>query len=135
VKKGALASSVGHDAHNIVVVGMDPADMARAVNEIARMRGGLVIVLEGEAVAGLELPIAGLMSDRPAEEVSGRLGRLHLAAKRLGVTLESPFMVMAFLPLAVIPELRITDKGLVDVRKSELVELVVKSENKRGGVE
>jgi adenine deaminase len=133
VKKGALASSVGHDAHNIVVVGMDPADMARAVNEIARMRGGLVTVLKGETVAGLELPIAGLMSDRPAEEVSGRLGRLHLAAKRLGVRLESPFMVMGFLPLAVIPELRITDKGLVDVEKSELVELVVKSENKPRG--
>jgi adenine deaminase len=132
IKKGALASSVGHDAHNIIIIGIDRTDMVCAVNEIVRLRGGLVTISGKKTTARLELPIAGLMSDEPVEKVSEALGKLHLAAKRLGAKLRSPFMTMAFLPLAVIPKLRITDKGLVDVEKSKLVEPIMKHEMKRG---
>jgi adenine deaminase len=127
MKGGAMASSVGHDAHNITVVGTNERDMAIAVNAVARMGGGQVVVNEGEVLARVELPIAGLMSEKPVEEVSFELEILRRAAKRLGTELESPFMCLSFLPLAVIPKLRITDKGLVDVEKFKIVDLVVKS--------
>ncbi len=126
MKRGALASSVGHDAHNITVVGINPEDMAVAVNEVVRCGGGQVVVLKGIPTAKLELPIAGLMSDRSIQDVSAQLEMLHRAARRCGVKLESPFMSISFLPLAVIPRLRITDMGLVDVEKFGLVDLIVK---------
>ena len=121
IHRGAIASSMGHDAHNITVVGVNDEDMATAVNTIASIGGGQVVVSRGEVLARVGLPIAGLMSDEPVEVVSAQLEKLHLAAKRLGIKIRSPFMQMAFLPLAVIPELRITDKGLVDVEERRIV--------------
>jgi len=126
MKRGALASSVGHDAHNITVVGINPEDMAVAVNEVVRCGGGQVAVLKGNPIAKLELPIAGLMSDRSVQTVSAQLEMLHREAKRCGVKLKSPFMTMSFLPLVVIPKLRITDKGLVDVEKFGFTDLIVR---------
>jgi adenine deaminase len=125
IRRGAIASSVGHDAHNIIVVGVSDEDMATAANDIASIGGGLVVVNRGEVLARVALPIAGLMSDQPVEVVSAQLEKLHLAAKGLGIKVKSPFMQMAFLSLAVVPELRITDKGLVDVERQEIVPLFV----------
>ncbi|MCU0945191.1 MAG: adenine deaminase [Rubritepida sp.] len=119
---GAIASSVGHDSHNICVVGMDAADMALAANRLGEIGGGFVVAAGGAVRAELPLPIAGLMSDRPQEEVAERLVTLRAAAKALGGTLPEPFLQVAFLPLAVIPHLKITDRGLVDVDRMELLE-------------
>jgi len=126
ISRGAMASSVGHDAHNITVVGVDERDMATAVNEIALVGGGQVVVNRGKILARVELPIAGLMSDKRVEVVAAQLEKLHNAAKKLGIRLKSPFMQLAFLPLAVMPELRITDKGLVDVGRQKIVPLFVR---------
>jgi adenine deaminase len=125
IRRGAIASSVGHDAHNITAVGVSDEDMATAVNTIASAGGGHVVVSRGKVLARVNLPIAGLMSDEPVEVVSAQLEKLHLAAKGLGIKIRSPFMQMAFLPLAVIPEFRITDKGLVDVKGRKIVPLLV----------
>jgi adenine deaminase len=125
LKEGALASSVGHDAHNLVVIGVGLEDMVHAINRVVALGGGLAAVSRGRMLATLELPIAGLMADKPAEEVCRKLRRLQAAASELGVGLKSPFMIMAFLPLAVIPKLRITDRGLVDIEKGELVDPIV----------
>ncbi len=121
MQRGAIASSVGHDSHNICVVGVDDADMALAVNRLGAIRGGFVVVEGGAVRAELPLPVAGLMSDRPYEEVHAGLGPLRAAAKALGVTLPEPFLQVAFLPLPVIPHLKISDFGLVDVDRMELV--------------
>jgi adenine deaminase len=125
IKEGALASSVAHDAHNVIVVGASEGDMAVAVNEVARLGGGQVVVRGGKILAGLGLPIAGLMSDEPLKVVSSKLEGLHRAARGLGIGLRAPFMHLSFLPLAVVPKLRITDKGLVDVERFKLVNLIV----------
>jgi adenine deaminase len=125
IRRGAMASSVGHDAHNIIVVGVSDEDMTTAANDIASIGGGLVVVNRGKVLARVDLPIAGLMSDQPVEVVSAQLEKLHLAAKGLGIKMKSPFMQMAFLSLTVVPELRITDKGLVDVERQEIVSLLV----------
>ncbi|KUO40367.1 MAG: hypothetical protein AVW06_02480 [Hadesarchaea archaeon DG-33-1] len=125
IKKGAIASSVGHDAHNVIIVGTNERDMAVAVNAIARMGGGQTVVNEGEILAKVELPIAGLMSNEPLEVVSSKLEALHKAAERLGIGLESLLMRLSFLSLAVIPKLRITDKGLVDVERFRLANLII----------
>ncbi len=121
LKRGAIASSVGHDSHNICVVGVDGADMAAAVNRLVAIKGGFVVISDGEVRAELALPIAGLMSDRPFEVVRDRLDPLRAAAKGLGVELAEPFLQVGFLPLPVIPHLKITDFGLVDVDRFELV--------------
>jgi len=127
---GALASTVGHDAHNCMVVGArsptGPVAMAAAVARLAEIGGGQVAVDDqGAVLAELPLPIGGLMSDRPAHEVADGLHRLVEAARSLGTTIHAPFMQMSFLGLSVIPELRLTDKGLVDVGKFELVPVTV----------
>jgi len=115
LKAGALASTVAHDSHNIVVVGATDEDMLTAVAELVRLGGGQVAVAGGEVLAELPLPIAGLMSDRSLEEVA-RAGReLARAAGELGCPLSDPFMQLSFLALPVIPELKLTDRGLVDV--------------------
>ena len=119
--RGAIASSVGHDSHNICVVGMDDADMAVAVNRLGAIRGGFVVVAGGEVRAEMALPIAGLMSDRSFDTVRGGLTSLRAAARSLGATLAEPFLQVAFLPLPVIPHLKITDRGLVDVDRFALV--------------
>jgi adenine deaminase len=121
LKRGAIASSVGHDSHNICVVGADDADMAAAVNRLRALEGGFVVASDGVVRAELALPIAGLMSDRPFEHVRDALPALRSAATGLGVTLAEPFLQVAFLPLPVIPHLKITDLGMVDVNRMELV--------------
>ena len=121
MKRGAIASSVGHDSHNICVVGMDDVDMAAAVNHLATIGGGFAVVERGTVMADLPLPIAGLMSDRSHEEVRAGLLPLRVAARDLGVTLAEPFLQVAFLPLPVIPHLKITDLGMVDVDRMELI--------------
>jgi adenine deaminase len=122
---GAFASTVAHDAHNIVVVGVDDRDMACCVRRLAEMGGGLV-VCNGERVVGeLPLEIAGLMSTRPAEEVASCLAALQSTLVQMGVMVGTPFMYLSFLALSVIPELRVTDRGVVDVRSFELVPLGV----------
>jgi len=123
LKAGAISSSVAHDSHNICVVGTNESDMAVAVNEIARLHGGLVAAKDGRILAELALPFAGLMSTRPVEEVSQAEKHLSEAARSLGCVFASPFMVMSFLSLAVIPEIRLTDKGLVDVSAAKIVPL------------
>jgi adenine deaminase len=112
---GAIASTVGHDCHNICVVGVSDADMAAAVNRLIDIEGGFVVVRDGTVLAELALPIAGLMSDLPFERVREALIPLRAAAKSLGTTLPEPFLQVAFLPLPVIPHLKISDRGMVDV--------------------
>jgi len=121
LKKGALASSIAHDSHNIIAVGTSDEDIFTAIKEIERLSGGLVVVAEGKVLASLALPIAGLLSDEPLEVVVDRLGKLERLAKELGTTLPSPFATLSFLALPVIPELRLTDLGLVDVNAFKLV--------------
>lgn len=121
LKHGALASSVGHDSHNICVVGTNDADMATAVNRLEATGGGFVAVQDGKVLAELKLPVAGLMSDAPFEQVRDELIVLRKAAKEMGVSLEEPFLQLAFLPLPVIPHLKITDLGMIDVQTMELV--------------
>jgi adenine deaminase len=128
--RGALASTVGHDAHNCMAVGAraahGPGAMAAAVARLAEIGGGQVAVDDqGRVLAELPLPIGGLMSDRPAHEVAAGLHRLVEAARSLGTTIQAPFMHMSFLGLSVIPELRLTDQGLVDVGKFALVPVAV----------
>ncbi|MHC4469733.1 MAG: adenine deaminase [Planctomycetota bacterium] len=119
--KGALASSVGHDSHNVIVVGATDEDMAAAVNRLIDIGGGFVAASGGEVRAEVALPIAGLLSDRPFEEVQDALRRLRRAVRELGCPLREPFLQLAFLPLPVIPHLKITDRGLVDVDRFEIV--------------
>jgi adenine deaminase len=119
--RGAIASSVGHDSHNITVVGASDADMALAVNRVRELRGGFAVADGGKITAELALPIAGLMSDQPFESVAGALRTLRDAARALGCTLPEPFLQVAFLALPVIPHLKMTDRGLFDVDKFEFV--------------
>jgi len=121
LKAGAIASTVCHDHHNIAVVGADYSDMAMAANRLGDLQGGFVVVRDGAVLAELSLPVAGLMSDRPFEEVHESLIALRTAAGSLGVTLEEPFLQLAFLALPVIPALKITDRGMVDVEKFEII--------------
>ncbi len=121
MRAGAIASSVGHDSHNLCVVGVDDADMALAVNRLIAMQGGFCVVSDGVVRAELALPVAGLVSERPFEAVRDALHPLRDAARGLGVVLPEPFLQVAFLPLPVIPHLKITDRGLVDVDRMALV--------------
>ena len=123
LKRGAFASTVAHDAHNIVVLGVDDRDMAACAMRLAEIGGGIVIVEGGRVVEELPLPVAGLMSDRPLAEVHERLRSMERRLSTMGVTMASPFMTLSFLALSVIPELKITDRGLVDVSRFELVPL------------
>ncbi|GAA0773747.1 adenine deaminase [Roseibium denhamense] len=122
MKSGAIASSVGHDSHNICVVGADEQAMAHAVNRVIAMKGGFAVADAGGVTAELALPLAGLMSLEPFEAVRHELEDLRAAAKALGCTLAEPFLQVAFLPLPVIPHLKITDFGVFDVNKFELVD-------------
>lgn len=122
LKRGAIGSTVGHDSHNICVVGVNEADMALAVNHLRELGGGFVVIDKGEVLAELPLPIAGLMSDQSFETVRDKLVKLRAAAKSLGTVLPEPFLQVAFLPLPVIPHLKISDKGLVDVDRFVLLE-------------
>jgi len=121
LKKGALASSIAHDSHNIIAVGTNDDDIYIAVKEIERLQGGLVAVVGCRILASLGLPIAGLLSDEPLETVVKKVEKLEKEARELGTTLPSPFATLSFLALPVIPELKLTDLGLVDVNEFKLI--------------
>jgi adenine deaminase len=123
LKMGAIGSSVAHDSHNLVIFGTNDQDMLKAVETIQAMGGGLTVVLNGKALASLPLPIAGLMSEASVAKVNLQLEALHRATKKLGCKIPDPFMTLSFLSLPVIPELKITDKGLVDVNQFKFVPL------------
>ena len=126
LRRGALASTHAHDAHNVVVVGVDDEDLAAAANRLREIGGGQVAVADGEVLAEVPCPIGGLLSDLPVEEVAASVGRMEeVAREALGATLPSPFMAMSFMALSVVPELKLTDRGLVDVNRFELVPLEV----------
>ena len=123
LKGGAIATSISHDSHNIVVAGDSEADMAAAVREVARLQGGIVMVSKGEVVAELELPVAGLMSDKSPDEVAAKIRELTaLAHDRFGITKDADaFMTLSFMALPVIPYLKLTARGLFDVMKFQFV--------------
>ena len=123
LQRGALATSVAHDSHNIVVVGVDDGDIFTAIKEVERNQGGLAVVADGMAQASLPLPIAGLLSPEPLETVAAKIEDLERLAQELGCSVHSPFSVLSFLALPVIPELKLTDMGLVDVMAGKLLEL------------
>ena len=122
LKRGAIASSVGHDSHNICVIGADDVAMATAVNRLAELKGGFAVADGDEILAELALPLAGLMSLASFEVVRDGLERLREAAQEIGCTLPEPFLQVAFLPLPVIPHLKITDRGMFDVDRFALVD-------------
>lgn len=122
---GALASTVGHDSHNLAIVGSSDWDMFTAARALEQCGGGQCVVLDGRVLALLPLPIAGLMSDQPAETVIAQQEALLEAAREIGCPHHDPFMPLSFLPLAVIPHLKLTDRGLVDVDRFEIVPLEV----------
>ncbi len=125
MQRGALATSINHDSHNAIVVGADEAVMAAALNRLREIDGGIVVALDATTIEALPLPIGGLMCDRPPREVAAALERLRGFAKTLGCPLEEPFIQLSFLALPVIPSLKITDRGLVDVEQSRLVGTVL----------
>ncbi len=126
LNKGAIATSVAHDSHNIVATGVTDSDIMAACVEVVKIGGGIVAVESGRTIKKLALPIGGLMSEKPVKEVARKLKALKKAAKELGAKPEDPFFTLSFLALPVIPKLKITDKGLVDVDKFEKVDLFVK---------
>jgi adenine deaminase len=123
LRKGALASTVAHDAHNVVVVGVSDEDILAAIAALVKMQGGLVAVAEGQVQAALALPIAGLVSDQPLDRVMQDVSALDAAAHALGCDLPAPFMSLSFVSLSPIPELKLTDQGLIDAVKMEVTPL------------
>ena len=121
LRRGAVATTVAHDAHNIVAVGMNDDDLRRCVERLAEIGGGIAIYEDGELRGELALPVAGLMSDEPADAVVASLDHLHAVVRELGSTLAAPFMTLSFIALSVIPALKITDQGLVDVERFVIV--------------
>lgn len=125
IECGAMASTVAHDAHNLLVIGTNDADMALAANTLIECGGGMVAVQNGKVLGVVPLPIAGLMNDKPAEEMSELVEALETAWAQIGCSMPSPFMTMALIPLACLPELRLTNRGLVDCRTFQFVPLEV----------
>ena len=125
LKSGAIASTVAHDSHNMIVIGTNDDDMYYAAVELVKSQGGKIVVENGKTLCHLSLPIAGLMSDLPYKNVLQKLEELSYAYKKIGCKIDDPFMSMAFLSLSVIPELKITDKGLIDAVKFEVTNLFV----------
>jgi adenine deaminase len=125
LQRGALASTVSHDAHNIIVVGMDDDDMSRAVARLGELAGGIVVVDGGEVTAELPLPVAGLLADAPLADVIEKSLACNDAAREVGWSGATPFLTLSFLGLSVIPSLKITDRGLVDVDRFEIVPLKI----------
>jgi adenine deaminase len=121
LKRGAIATSIAHDSHNIVAAGVEDKDIFAAIKEIEKLQGGLVVADAGQVLDALPLPIAGLLSDQPVETVVEKLENLEKIAASLGCSLPSPFAPLSFLALPVIPELRLTDLGLVDVLAFKLL--------------
>ncbi len=129
MQRGAIASTVAHDAHNIMVVGArdesGPRDMAVAIARVAAIGGGQVVVVDGQVIAEIALPVCGLISDQPLLVVAAQLDTVIEAAHTMGITLDAPFMTLSFLGLSVIPDLRITDLGLIDVNLFERIDVNV----------
>ena len=125
LQRGAMAGTVAHDHHNLVVIGADDRSMHTAARAVAAMNGGLAVAVGEHVIAQLPLPIGGLMSDRPIEEVRSRYDALRQAAQTLGSPLHDPFMAMSFMALEVIPHLKLTDIGLVDVERFQVVDIFV----------
>ena len=125
LKRGAIASSIGHDSHNIIAAGISDLDIMKAVTTINKMGGGIAVVDNGTVLESLELPIAGLMSNKPIEFVSSRTRDLISACRALGIQLKDPLMTLSFMALPVIPRLKLTDRGLVDVEKFAHVDLFI----------
>jgi adenine deaminase len=123
IKKGALASTVAHDSHNLVLMGVGEEDMIAAAHHLVELGGGLAVVSEGKVLADLPLPVAGLLSPASLDEVAQAHGRLKEAYRSLGGILADPFMTLSFLSLEVIPALKLTDLGLVDVHRFQVVSL------------
>jgi adenine deaminase len=124
LKRGAIASSVAHDSHNLIVAGTNDADMFAAALQLVKIRGGLCAVRDGEVLAEVPLPIAGLLSDRPAEELREQIRSLRAAVEELGCHLRRPFMSLSFMSLSVIGSLKVTDQGLIDVDRFEAIDLL-----------
>ena len=125
LKSGAIASTVAHDSHNMIGIGTNDDDMFKAIKELVKSQGGKVIVKDGEVLAKLELPIAGIMSEESSDTVIKKSEELKKAEKLIGCKLQEPFMTMAFLSLSVIPEIKLTDKGLMDVVTNEFTDLFI----------
>ncbi len=125
LKSGAIASTIAHDSHNMIIIGTNDEDMYYAANQLVKSQGGKIIVENGKTLSQLELPIAGLISNKPAEKVMAKLQELEQTAADIGCKINDPFMSMAFLSLSVIPEIKITDKGLIDVSKFKVTNLFV----------
>jgi adenine deaminase len=125
LKTGAVASSIAHDSHNIIVIGTNEADMAFACNRLKEIGGGIVLCSEKKVMSELALPIAGLMSDKALDYVAQKQRELEVKIAEMGCKLRAPFITMSFLALPVIPKLKITDKGLVDVEKREIMDIFV----------
>jgi len=123
LKRGAIATSVGHDSHNVIAAGTNDDDIYTAIKEIERLQGGLTVVADGKVLGSLQLSIGGLMSVEPLETVSEKLQNLKRIAGKLGATLPDAFATLSFMALPVIPELRLTDLGLVDVTQFKIVEI------------
>ncbi|MEA1908660.1 MAG: adenine deaminase [Euryarchaeota archaeon] len=121
IKGGAFAQSIAHDSHNVIVVGTNFEDMALSANEIRTMRGGIAVAYDGEIMGGIALPFAGLLSAGSVESVDAKLRGLHAMMQEIGCVLPSPFMTLSFLALPVVPRLKITDMGLVDIERQEIV--------------
>jgi len=126
LKAGAIASSIAHDSHNIIVVGTNDKDMSHAVNYIRKIRGGIVVAKDEKIISKIELPVAGLMSNKSSEYVIKKLKDVHEKVKKLGCNLKSPLMHLSFLALLVIPELKISDFGLFDVKKFRITNIILK---------
>lgn len=126
IKKGAVATSIAHDSHNIIIAGVDDDDIFKVAIQINKIGGGMAAVADGEVLADVKLPIAGLMSDKPMKSVAEDVKKLTRAIHKLGSKLEDPMMTLSFLALPVIPELKLTDHGLIDVKSFKPVDLFVK---------
>jgi adenine deaminase len=125
LSRGAIASTIAHDSHNVIAVGQNDEDLYAAIRELVRAGGGLTMVADGEVLDTLELPIAGLMTDRPLDELHGKLEQMYRTAfEELGVSQDlDPFMTLSFLALPVIPELKLTDMGLFDTRSFDFTDV------------
>jgi adenine deaminase len=124
LKQGALASSIGHDSHNIIAVGTSDRELCNAVNQVIQMGGGMVVA-NGEDSFSLPLPVAGLMSNEDGYSIAERYKAINYKARQLGTKLEAPFMTLSFMALLVIPKLKLSDKGLFDVENFQFTSLFV----------
>ena len=123
IKEGAIASTVAHDSHNMIIIGTNDEDMLLAQKELVKSQGGKVVIKNGEVLAKLPLPIAGLMSDKDINYVTEQSEALNKAAKEIGCVVDDPFMTMGFLSLPVIPELKITDKGIFSTKGFDFIDI------------